>query len=261
MTLPRPSACCRWERLPGAGTGCRFPPKQQRYGDTRESEFVRRLYYYAVAATGLLLLWSGLVDLVRALLDLAIIGGASVEEGFRAHQFASGVSLIAVGAPVWSLHWRTAQRVAEKDDESGRAERASWPRRVYLYAIALIGALLILFELAQVVYRLLLWALGDPNADVFGAETLDGLVRAAAAAAFWAVHLLAIRNDTRMVDEKAEEAAREAEQKERRREDLAARIEELETELTALRVELVEMDEEETSEGEDVNSDHVDTGS
>ena len=242
--LPVGALAWRWHWL-------QVSAEAQRYGDSRESEFVRRLYYYAVAATGLLLLWIGLVDLVRALLDLAIIGSTSVEKGFRAHQFASGVSLIAVGAPVWSLHWRTAQRVAEQDNEAGRAERASWPRRVYLYGIAFVGALLILFELAQVVYRLLLWALGDPNADFFGAETLDGLVRAGAAAAFWAVHLLAIRNDTRMVDEKAEAAARESKQKERRREDLAARIEELETELSALRAELEDMEDEEQEADEE----------
>ena len=247
--LPVGALAWRWHWLQVAA-------EAQRYGDSRESEFVRRLYYYAVAATGLLLLWIGLVDLVRGLLDLAIIGGTSAEKGFRAHQLASGVSLIAVGAPVWSLHWRTAQRVAEQDNEAGRAERASWPRRVYLYGIALVGALLILFELAQVVYRLLLWALGDPNADFFGAETLDGIVRAGAAAAFWAVHLLAIRNDTRMVDEEAEAAARESERKERRQEELAARIEELETELSALRAELAELEEEELSGGEDVSRDH-----
>ncbi len=251
--LPVGALAWRWHWL-------QVSAEAQRYGDSRESEFVRRLYYYAVAATGLLLLWIGLVDLVRALLDLAVIGSISIEKGFRAHQFSSGVSLIAVGAPVWSLHWRTAQRVAEQDNEAGRAERASWPRRVYLYGIALVGALLILFELAQVVYRLLLWALGDPNADFFGAETLDGLVRAGTAAAFWAVHLLAIRNDTRMVDEEAEAAARESEHKERRRDDLAARIAELETELSNLRAELAEFEDEELPGGEDVSADHVDGG-
>ena len=252
--LPVGALAWRWHWL-------QVSAEAQSYGDSRESEFVRRLYYYAVAATGLLLLWIGLVDLVRALLDLAIIGSISIEKGFRAHQFSSGVSLIAVGAPVWSLHWRTAQRVAEQDNEAGRAERASWPRRVYLYGIALVGALLILFELAQVVYRLLLWVLGDPNADFFGAETLDGLVRAGTAAAFWAIHLLAIRNDTRMVDEEAEAAARESEHKERRRDDLAARIAELETELSTLRAELAEFEDEELPAGEDVSDDHVDAGS
>ena len=233
--LPVGALAWRWHWM-------QIAAEARRYGASRESEFVRRLYYYAVAATGLLLLWIGLVDLLRALLDFAIIGAASVEKGFRAHQLASGLSLIAVGAPVWSLHWRTGQRAAARDDESGRAERASWPRRVYLYGIALVGALLILFELARVVYRLLLWALGDPNADFFGAETLDGLVRAGAAAGFWSVHLLAIRSDNRMVDEETEAEARDGEQTARRREDLVVRIETLETELSALRAELAELD-------------------
>ncbi len=220
----------------------------ERYGDTRESEFVRRLYYYAVAATGLLLLWIGLVDLLSALLDYLFIGGESVEKGFRAYQLSSGLSLIAVGAPVWSLHWRTSQRTALRDNETGRAERASWPRRLYLYGIALVGALLILFELAVVVYRVLLWALGDPQADVLGVETQGGLVRAVTATAFWAVHLLAIRTDSRMVDESPETEAPDAEREPvdapSRRAELLARIENLESELTALRAELAGLDDE-----------------
>ena len=216
-----------------------------RYGDSRESDLVRRLYYYSVAATGLVLLWIGLVDLLRALLDFAIFGADSVEKGFLASQLANGLSLIAVGAPVWSLHWRTAQRATGQDGEAGRAERTSWPRRVYLYGIALVGALLILFELAQVVYRLLLWALGDPNADAFGIQTLDSLVRSGAAAVFWVLHLLAIRSDSQLGDEDEEAhdtvqmAGRDSPS---RRAELVGRIESLDTELSALRAELAELD-------------------
>ena len=243
-----------------------------RYGDTREGDFVRRLYYYAVAATGLLLLWIGLVDLLSALLDYLFIGAQSVEKGFRAHQLSSGLSLIAVGAPVWSLHWRTTQRTAIQDNETGRAERASWPRRLYLYGIALVGALLILFELALVVYRVLLWALGDPQADVFGAETQGGLVRAVTAAAFWVVHLLAIRTDSRMVDELPETEAPDAEVEPvdapGRRTELLARIENLETELSALRAELAgledvvvkEVEEEEEPPADEDDSSQVNAG-
>lgn len=240
--LPVGALAWRWHWL-------QILAEAKRYGDTRESEFVRRLYYYAVAATGLLLLWIGLVDLLSALLDYLFIGGQSVEKGFRAYQLSSGLSLIAVGAPVWSLHWRTTQRIAQQDNETGRAERASWPRRLYLYGIALVGALLILFELALVVYRVLLWALGDPQADVFGAETQGGLVRALTAAAFWAVHLLAIRTDSGMVDESPEtdapDADREPEDAASRRAELLARIQSLETELSALRAELSGFDDAE----------------
>ena len=47
--LPVGTLAWRWHWL-------QVSAEAQRYGDTRESEFVRRLYYYAVAATGLLLL-------------------------------------------------------------------------------------------------------------------------------------------------------------------------------------------------------------
>ncbi len=212
-----------------------------RYGDSRESELARRLYYYSVAFTGLILLWIGLVDLLRALLDFAVIGASSIEKDFRAEQLATGLSLIAVGAPVWSIHWRTAQRAAGQAGEAGRSERGSWPRRAYLYGIALVGALLILFDLAQVVYRLFLWALGDPNADPFGSETLDGLVRAGVAAVFWILHILAIRTDSSLTDE--EEAA--PMESRSRRAELVGRIERLEAELSALRAELADMQDEE----------------
>lgn len=216
------------------------------YGDSRESELVRRLYYYSIAATGLVLLWIGLVDLLRALLDFAVIGAASTENNFRTEQIATGVSLIAVGAPVRVVHWRTAQRAAGQDGPVGRSERGSWPRRAYLYGIALVGALLILFELAQVIYRLFLWALGDPNADPFGIETLDSLVRSGTAAIFWTLHIIVIRADSQQAGEEV------VVEEHSRRDELISRIERLDAELAALRAELAALDQDADRDWQDV---------
>lgn len=210
------------------------------YGDSRESELVRRLYYYSIAATGLVLLWVGLVDLLRALLDFAVIGAASTENNFRTEQIATGISLIAVGAPVRVVHWRTAQRAAGQDGPVGRSERGSWPRRAYLYGIALVGALLILFELAQVIYRLFLWALDNPNADPFGIETLDSLVRSGTAAIFWTLHIIVIRADSQQAGEEEEVVVEEHS----RRDELISRIERLDAELADLRAELAALDQD-----------------
>ena len=210
------------------------------YEDSRESELVRRLYYYSIAATGLVLLWIGLVDLLRALLDFAVIGAASTENNFRTEQIATGISLIAVGAPVRVLHWRTAQHAAGQDGPVGRSERGSWPRRAYLYGIALVGALLILFELAQVIYRLFLWALADPNADPFGIETLDSLVRSGTAAIFWILHIIVIRADSQQADEEEDIVVEEH----NRRDELISRIERLDAELADLRAELAALDQD-----------------
>jgi hypothetical protein len=164
------------------------------FGESSEGATVRRLYYYAVAATGLGLLWYGAVSVLQAFLDRFLVASAGE---FWLELLATGLSLLIVGAPVWAVHWQTAQRLARRADAAGAQERASLPRRIYLYGVALAGALLILFHLAQVVYRFLLLLLGEPDAALFSAATVNDLARSVIAAGLWLVHLLAIRGDAR----------------------------------------------------------------
>ena len=111
---------------------------------------------------------------------------------------ANGLSLLAIGAPIWALHWRSVQRVAGQANEQGSAERDALMRKIYLYGVALIGALIILFQLAQVIYRLLLALMGDVTASLFTTETAHQLADCLVAGLIWAVHLLAIRDDARL---------------------------------------------------------------
>jgi hypothetical protein len=205
----------------------------ERFGESSEGATVRRLYYYAVAATGLALLWFGAVSLLQALLDWLLV--TTPEAGrIWSEPLANGLSLLAVGAPLWSLHWRTIQRIARQPDADGMRERASLPRRVYLYGVALIGALLILFYLASVVYRVLLLLLGDPEAGLFSASTVGDLARSLIAATLWGVHLLAIRGDTGLGTDVPEAPKTSEEQ----RAALQARITQLEQELSEARAAL-----------------------
>ena len=103
-----------------------------------------------------------------------------------------------MGAPIWALHWRSVQRVAGQANEQGSAERDALMRKIYLYGVALIGALIILFQLAQVIYRLLLALMGDVTASLFTTETAHQLADCLVAGLIWAVHLLAIRDDARL---------------------------------------------------------------
>ena len=98
----------------------------------------------------------------------------------------------------WALHWRSVQRVAGQANEQGSAERDALMRKIYLYGVALIGALIILFQLAQVIYRLLLALMGDVTASLFTTETAHQLADCLVAGLIWAVHLLAIRDDARL---------------------------------------------------------------
>ncbi len=216
----------------------------ERYGESREGETIRRLYYYAIAATGLVLLWFGAANTVQALLEW-IFGqeGTTVTAGIAAlwvRPLANGLSLLAIGAPIWSYHWRVVQSVARRIDAAGLAERAAGPRKVYLYGAALAGALLILVYLARVVYRVLLLVLGDPNAALFSTATADEIARSLIAAALWVIHLWAIRTDTQMgahvpqILAETDPAARRA--------ALQTQIAHLEAELLAAKAELAEVD-------------------
>jgi hypothetical protein len=135
---------------------------------------------------------------VQALLDRYLVAGAAVGGGIWAETLATGLSLLIFGTPLWALHWSTGQSVAQQDDAEGAAERTSGPRRVYLYGVALVGALLILFYLARVAYRILLLVLGDPDAALFSTETASEIAISIISAALWVIHLLAIRGDGRM---------------------------------------------------------------
>ncbi len=219
-----------------------------RYGESPESIGVRRIYYYLVAATGLVLTWYGLVTVVRILLDPWVAGTALSTGGFQARQLANGLSLLAVGAPVWAIHWQRVQQVARRPDLTGQEERSSAPRRAYLYAVALVGALIILFDLATVLYRLFLWLLGEPGAELFQVRTVDALARSGISLVIWLFHVLALRRDGQLgaeeaVEGKARPAAASPEEVARRRGELEARIRRLEAELAAARAELEKLEE------------------
>ncbi len=212
------------------------------FGESEQGATVRRIYYYLMAAVGLALLWVGLVELLHALLD-TLLTGLSGPADIWHEPLANGLSLLAVGAPIWALHWRSVQHVAGQANAAGSAERDALMRKIYLYGVALIGALIILFQLAQVIYRLLLALMGDYTGSLFSTETAHQLADCLVAGAIWAVHLLAIRNDARL--EKATPkppapaaAAASSATPEERRAYLEQRRADLEQELERVRQEL-----------------------
>ncbi|MCO5208828.1 MAG: DUF5671 domain-containing protein [Caldilinea sp.] len=203
------------------------------YGDSGESATVRRIYAYLVAATGLGLLWVGAVELLHALIDAMLVGDIWHEP------LANGIALLAVGAPIWAIFWRRVQRIAERADAEGAAERDSWPRKLYLYGVALVGALVLLVTLAQVIYRVLLTLLGEPGIALSSNELAHQLADSAVAAVLWGVHLWAIRQDGRYArPSEAVPAAAVPLSVEEQRAMLEAQIAQLEQQLAAARAEL-----------------------
>ena len=213
------------------------------YGESAQGATIRRLYYYAVSLTGLVLVWFGAIDVVQVGLDWATGQAITVGDNIWVVPLAAGLSRLLIAAPIWAFHWQISQQIARREDDTGRAERASGPRKVYLYGVALIGGLIILYYLAQVAYRLLLLLLGDPTASFVGAGPAGDLARSAIAAVIWGVHVMAIRRDSQMgadpvVATPVPVAADE------KRAILEARINLLQMELDAARAELAALPHE-----------------
>lgn len=86
---------------------------------------IRRLYVYTVSFISLEVVIWGLIGLVRSMVGGELIGGGT-------SQLASAISLIAVGVPVFLLHWWLAQRRIGDEDE-----RFALLRAIFLYAVLL----------------------------------------------------------------------------------------------------------------------------
>lgn len=212
--------------------------------DQQDADTIRRIYYYVVAATGLVLVWLGSVRVVQVGLDQLFEANAVATPDFWQLPLATGLSLLLVGIPVWLLHWRSVQAVARREDDEGAAERSSLPRRIYLYGVAFVGAILILSYLAQVVYRLFLYGLGGNAADNFTSLLAEDIARSIIAAVLWFVHLKALRDDGALG---AEGMPFVGGGDNGHRDQIERKINNLEHELVRLRTQLMEIDAEEAA--------------
>lgn len=223
-------------------------------GQSPESVTVQRVAHYLTAAVGLTLSWIGMVEVLQALVDL-LTGNRAVEIAGRLwiDPLATGLSLLAVGLPLWITRWRLLQAAAHTPGRNGEAERVSGPRRIYLYSIALVSALLTLFSLAQILYRLFLLLMGEPAAVLWSSETASEFARGGVALLIWLYHIRVIRLDSRLSRATVHETGHEdAEARHQAMVRLEARVMLLEADLAAARAALTEArraastDEEET---------------
>jgi hypothetical protein len=119
---------------------------------------VRRLYLYLVAFISLEVVIWGLIGLVRFILGEGLVGST-------ASQLASGLALIAVGVPVFLLHWWLAGRTLQDIEE-----RFSRLRSVFLYGTLLATLIPVFQNLLAFINRAWLQVLRLPVRLVFIGE-------------------------------------------------------------------------------------------
>lgn len=154
---------------------------------------VRRLYVYGVTFAAQWVVITGLANLLRVLVELAL-GVPSPNPSFvtAPDYFRQRVSLfgalLLVGTPIWAGHWWAATRLAAREDASGAEERRSLVRQVYLYVSIFAAAGIVAFQaIAALREPVMVWlGLPGPRGAALLASVLGKLFWSAAAAALWA---------------------------------------------------------------------------
>ncbi len=115
---------------------------------------MKRLYIYGVSFVALVVTANGTSLLLRYLLDL--VTGRRIAGG-TAEQLSLGVAMIVVAAPLWTVHWLMARRQVDRDPQ----ETGAVLRKLYIYGVMFLAALLTFFSVAS----MLRWAFGTATFD------------------------------------------------------------------------------------------------
>ncbi|HUZ00589.1 MAG TPA: DUF5671 domain-containing protein [Thermomicrobiaceae bacterium] len=168
---------------------------------TGSAAWLPRLYLYAAAFTGAMLLIFGGADLLRLGIDAVLGPGAVIASGpWWAEPLANGVSRILVGVAVWAAHWGYAQRLLEAPDWRAQSERGARFRRLYLYAGAIVGIGMTLRGVADALTALLRALFGVSTASgaaEVSRSALAPLLAAVPFAAFWLYQRWAASDEAR----------------------------------------------------------------
>ncbi|OQA42171.1 MAG: hypothetical protein BWY52_02304 [Chloroflexi bacterium ADurb.Bin325] len=170
---------------------------------------IRRIVRYTITALALAAFWLGLTEVVQLVLQMALArqAGGALDTVWRG-RFALATALVLVGAPGWWGHWWPLHVRARLNTPGGHNERASGIRRVYLFAVVLLGAAVLVFSLGFGVFLGLNLDAATTVSGVLAA--LAGAIAGAAVALLWAVsHALILRGDERLLARDAAEAERQ----------------------------------------------------
>ena len=128
----------------------------------------RRFYFYLLSLiSSQVIIWA-VVSLLRTIFDTEVVA-SSVD------WLAGGIAFVAVGVPIFWLHWSTVQRDAQRDQE----EASSRIRALFLYVTPLATGIPITYALLAILNRLVVMAFGLPvtSASLGGGQTnLDNLL-------------------------------------------------------------------------------------
>jgi hypothetical protein len=149
----------------------------------------KQVYLYTVSAVSLLVLSVGLYDLVALVLgELADASGASViggGGGMGREQVSLAIALVAVGLPVFAIHWGFVQRGWRGTGDAALEERRSPLRAFHLGFVATVALAVSAFAALQIVNEALTIVLGVDRFGGGGRLTDDVALLLVAGPVWW----------------------------------------------------------------------------
>ncbi len=133
---------------------------------------IRRFYFYLLSLISIWVVIWAVVNLLRTIFDHQNLSSP-------VDWLAGGIAFVVVGVPIFWLHWSTAQKDAQRDNE----EATSRIRALFIYTMPFVTGIPITYALLAILNRLLVQLLGQPpNAATLGASQshLDNLIALAA---------------------------------------------------------------------------------
>ena len=171
----------------------------------REAQAVQSSYNYVLAGIGLVALSAAIATLVAIAIGAIAESGRTLVSGQDVwrNQLALAITLGVLGAPLWSVYWRSAQRRAAAE---GVAACSGLARRIFTFVVLGAGMLALLGGLSSLVFIVLRELLdGDPS--VVLRETKLSFAAIAPAALFLPYQWMVYREDRRLLGSAREQEA------------------------------------------------------
>ena len=164
-------------------------------GDPERSARAQRAYRYLSAAVGLGTLWVALTLLIAIFLGLIVPSaqGSLTGERWWGLPLSISITLLLVGAVLWTRHWPRIQAAAQVDTDA----RTSLARRAYLFAAFGLAVLATLGSLSALLFIVFEAALNGTlsTAVLDGGKWSFGVVLTAGIVSVY--HWLVLREDAR----------------------------------------------------------------
>ncbi|GJQ34175.1 MAG: hypothetical protein JETCAE01_01850 [Anaerolineaceae bacterium] len=160
------------------------PPRRE--GKRRLFDYILSFLGLAATVTGLISLFSVLIDLV---LDFSYLSTSGIAE-----PFSGSIATLAVGLPVWLLTWQPSQIRALENNDLGDHARRSIVRKSYLYLVLFASVIGGMVTAGMLVFNLINAALGVETGSLLR-DTLNELTALIVFVVLLAYHLTALRKD------------------------------------------------------------------